>query len=72
MNIESLKIKIDNNNINDLSTIYTTKSQRYLMSPRKENIYIPDLTLENFRNKTTTKELFSSYFIKKNQKVKLI
>ena len=55
MNIESLKVKIDNNNINDLSTIYT-RSHRDLISPRKENIDIPDLTLENFRNKSTTND----------------
>ena len=70
MNIESLKVKIDNNNINDLSTVYT-RSHRDLISPRKENIDIPDLTLENFRNKTTSKELFSSYFIKKKSKSKV-
>ena len=70
VNIESLKVKIDNNNINDLSTVYT-RSHRDLISPRKENIDIPDLTLENFRNKTTSKELFSSYFIKKKSKSKV-
>ena len=70
MNIESLKVKIDNNNFNDLSSIYT-RSQRDLISPRKENIDIPDLTLENFRNKSTTNELFSSYFIKKKSKSKV-
>ena len=34
VNIESLKLKIDNNNFNDLSTIYT-RSQRDLISLRK-------------------------------------
>ena len=53
VNIESSKLKIDNNNFNDLSTIYIW-SQRDLISPRKENIDIPDLTLENFKNKSTT------------------
>ena len=70
MNIESLKLKIDNNNITDLSTVYT-RSHRDLMSPKKEDIDIPELTLENFRNKSTTNELFFSYFFKKKSKSKV-
>ena len=70
VNIESLKLKIDNNNITDLSTVYT-RSHRDLMSPKKEDIDIPELTLENFRNKSTTNELFFSYFFKKKSKSKV-
>ena len=69
INISSLKSKYDTINTGDMSTI-CTKSTNHLVSPRKKNVEIPELSIDIFNSKSNTKELLTSYISKKISKNK--
>ena len=69
INLSSLKSKYDTINTGDMSTI-CTKSTNHLVSPRKINVEIPELSIDIFNSKSNTKELLTSYISKKISKNK--